>query len=227
MKNEQRDMLQDYENAKEMLFSTREEKEEYEEHVAKLNDKIRADKQEVFLQEQTNYDLDKHLDKKNREVQDLEHQIMLIDDELNRKNKDVQQLQSLKNEIENENSRMQREFNKCRQQKQLQEEFVRRTENVNHGIKQDIAIKRAQIEHSLSASEDTKKYNHARKMENEQLLMDVEQTSKNIIILEDQNRGLEDELDRFLVSDNEIRQKLADRNRSPLRLDDLYSRAIN
>ena len=40
--------------------------------------------------------------------------------------------------------------------------------------------------------------------------------------MEDQNRLLENELDKFLISDNEIRNKLADRNRSPLKLDDLY-----
>lgn len=38
----------------------------------------------------------------------------------------------------------------------------------------------------------------------------------------DHNRDLEDEVDRFMTSDNEIRNKLGDRNCSPLRLHDLY-----
>jgi hypothetical protein len=47
----------------------------------------------------------------------------------------VNNLQTQKNEIENENNRKQREYNKTKQQKHLQEEFIRRTENVNMGIK--------------------------------------------------------------------------------------------
>ena len=49
-------------------------------------------------------------------------------------------------------------------------------------------------------------------------------------MIEDQNNQLEDELDKFLTSDNEIRQKLGDRNSSPLKIDDLYkgmSKAYN
>lgn len=41
-------------------------------------------------------------------------------------------------------------------------------------------------------------------------------------MLDDQNIELEKELDRFMLSDQEIRNKLGDRNRSPLRLDDLH-----
>ena len=41
-------------------------------------------------------------------------------------------------------------------------------------------------------------------------------------MLQEQNRELESELERFLVSDNEIRQKLMDRDRSPLKMNDLY-----
>ena len=40
--------------------------------------------------------------------------------------------------------------------------------------------------------------------------------------MDDQNIELEQELDHFLISDQEIRSKLADRNRSPLRLEDLH-----
>jgi chromosome segregation ATPase len=65
------------------------------------------------------YELDKGLDKKLREVQDLEHQIMLIDDHLTRKNTDVNHYQTEKNEVENENNRLQREYNKSKQQKAL------------------------------------------------------------------------------------------------------------
>ena len=45
---------------------------------------------------------------------------------------------------------------------------------------------------------------------------------RHIVLLRDQNRELEDELEKFLISDQEIRNKLMDRERSPLRMADLY-----
>jgi chromosome segregation ATPase len=45
LKNEQRNMLQDFENIKEILFGTREEKENYESLINEINDKIRVNKQ--------------------------------------------------------------------------------------------------------------------------------------------------------------------------------------
>ena len=57
--------------------------------------------------------------------------------------------------------------------------------------------------------------------ENDEKLKDIESITKNILSLEDQNNNLEGELDKFLVSDNLIRTKLKDRNRSPLRVNDL------
>ena len=134
-----------------------------------MNEQIRVNKQSIFEHEQKMYELDKGLDKKLRDVQDLEHQIMLIDDQLTRKNQDINNLQTQKNEIENENNRKQREYNKSKQQKHLQEEFIRRTENVNMGIKQEIAVKRGQIEHWLGVCQDSKIYSKNRRIENETL----------------------------------------------------------
>ena len=71
-----------------------------------MNEDIRVKKQQIFTHEQKMYGLDKDLDKKLREVKDLEHQIMLIDDQLTRKNQDVNHHQTDKNTIENENNRM-------------------------------------------------------------------------------------------------------------------------
>jgi chromosome segregation ATPase len=44
-KNEQRDMIQEFENNKEKLFNTREEKEDLEGRIQVMCDKIRVDKQ--------------------------------------------------------------------------------------------------------------------------------------------------------------------------------------
>ena len=90
------------------------------------------------------------------------------------------------------------------------------------GIKQEIAVKRGQIEHWLGVCEDSKIYSKNRKIENEQLFGELEGVNKNIVVIEDQNQQLENELDKFLTSDNEIRGKLADRNSSPLKVGDLY-----
>mmetsp|Transcript_10011 Transcript_10011/g.15181 ORF Transcript_10011/g.15181 Transcript_10011/m.15181 type:complete len:110 (+) Transcript_10011:961-1290(+) len=62
-----------------------------------------------------------------------------------------------------------------------------------------------------------------KQVENDALIREIEALSKHIVLLEDQNNELERELDKFLLCDNEIRDKLKDRNRSPLRLADLYS----
>ena len=132
-----------------------------------MNDKIRVNKQQIFMGETKVYEEDKELDKKFKECQKLEHEIMLIDDQLTRKNMDVNQYQGEKNEIENTINRISREINKSKQQKKLQEEFIRRTENVNMGIKQEIAVKRGQIEHFLTLTEESILYTKNRRLENE------------------------------------------------------------
>jgi hypothetical protein len=38
LKNEQRDFLQDFDNSKETLFNTRDEKENYEVHINAMNE---------------------------------------------------------------------------------------------------------------------------------------------------------------------------------------------
>ena len=59
------------------------------------------------------------------------------------------------------------------------------------------------------------------KDENQLLAMELEETNRRIVLLEDQNRELETELERFLNSDEDIRTKLADKRRSPLKYEDL------
>jgi len=41
--------------------------------------------------------------------------------------------------------------------------------------------------------------------------MELEETNRRIVLLEEQNRELESELDRFLTSDEDIRSKLGDK----------------
>ena len=57
--------------------------------------------------------------------------------------------------------------------------------------------------------------------ENQLCCMELEETNRKIVLLEEQNRELEGELDRFLTSDEDIRNKLGDKHRSPLKPADL------
>ena len=74
----------------------------------------------------------------------------------------------------------------------------------------------------MHSTEQVNNCNDIKRDENHQLSLEVEAINKHIILLQDQNRELEKELDRFLQCDNEIRSKLIDRERSPLRECDLY-----
>jgi uncharacterized protein YlxW (UPF0749 family) len=74
----------------------------------------------------------------------------------------------------------------------------------------------------MSANESLQRCNTLKRSENEELVKELEALNKHIVLLADQNQELENELDRFLASDNEIRAKLMDRERSPLRMSDLY-----
>lgn len=58
--------------------------------------------------------------------------------------------------------------------------------------------------------------------ENDEVIADIDTFMKYINVLKEQNKELDLEIDRFLACDNEIRNKLIDRERSPLRLCDLY-----
>lgn len=53
-------------------------------------------------------------------------------------------------------------------------------------------------------------------------MKEIDEMNRHLTVVDDQNIELEKELDRFLVSDGDIRAKLADRNRSPLRMEDLH-----
>ena len=61
-----------------------------------------------------------------------------------------------------------------------------------------------------------------KQVENENLVGEIEAVNRHIVILEDQNHELEKEIEKFLDSDQEIRTKLQDRSRSPLKTSDLY-----
>lgn len=76
----------------------------------------------------------------------------------------------------------------------------------------------------MGTNESIQKCNTIKKKENEDLIREIEALNKHIVLLDDQNRELENELDKFLQSDNEIRTKLMDRERSPLKMKDLYIR---
>lgn len=105
----------------------------------------------------------------------------------------------------------------------LEEEQVRRTTNDNQLAKQHINSVREAIEGVMQTNESLQRCNALKRSENEELVKELEALNKHIVLLADQNKELENELDRFLASDNEIRAKLMDRERSPLRMSDLYA----
>ena len=74
----------------------------------------------------------------------------------------------------------------------------------------------------MDSYENIKRCNGIKSNENDALILEVEQLMRHITLLQDQNRELDNELERFVQSDEEIRAKLMDRKRSPLKLHDLY-----
>ena len=147
---------------------------------------------------------------------------MRVDQELNNKNRDLQDCQNTKMDLDNYINSIARDIQNARQKKLLEEETIRRTSNANQLIKNDIETKREAIENLLYNCQQITKCNDIKKDENDQLCRELEAINKHIILLEDQNKDLEQELDRFLMSDNEIRSKLRNRSRSPLQATDLY-----
>ena len=74
----------------------------------------------------------------------------------------------------------------------------------------------------MDQNESQKRSNATKQAENDAVAAEVEQTMKLLTILDQQNIELEMELERFVISDNEIRTKLADRQGSPLRIAEVY-----
>lgn len=59
---------------------------------------------------------------------------------------------------------------------------------------------------------------------NNQLLPKIQEQERHVKVLEEQNRELDKELDRFLVSNHEVVAKLNARKRTPIKLEDLYEK---
>jgi chromosome segregation ATPase len=74
----------------------------------------------------------------------------------------------------------------------------------------------------MNQYENTKRVTKRKLSDNNDLIGDIDTFMKNINVLEEQNRELDKEIDKFLECDQDVRKKLLDRERSPLRLGDLY-----
>lgn len=85
-----------------------------------------------------------------------------------------------------------------KEQKLLEEENVRRVTNQNELMKQEINQIREHIEGFMHNNESLLKCNTIKKRENEDLVKEIEALNKHIVLLDDQNRELENELDKFL-----------------------------
>ena len=85
-----------------------------------------------------------------------------------------------------------------REERLLNQEFVRRTSNANRILKTKIEQLREKIQILMDQYENNKRSNFAKQGENDALTADIEQTMKIINILESQNRELENELEMFV-----------------------------
>lgn len=158
---------------------------------------------------------------KDKELKELDEEVKKIDHELQRKNKEASRFQIEKNQLEQQNSQQSRACAKLKKDKLLLQEEVRRYSNDNEDIKKAIEGQKHVIQGILEATEKTNRLNGKVIEHKEGLLGEIGQRSRHVTVLDEQNLELENELDRFMQSDQEIRNKLADRNRSPLRLADL------
>lgn len=98
----------------------------------------------------------------------------------------------------------------------------RDTHNQNLITKREIHQKREAIEQTLTDTEQVYRETSLKQVENNALVDEIEALSRHIVILEDQNEQLDKETEKFMLCDQEIRAKLQDRSRSPLKLSDLY-----
>ena len=152
----------------------------------------------------------------------MKHKHELTESDITRKQKDLQDKQDYCDEVEFRIETTSLEAARLREEKLLQVECIRRTFNQNKLYEYKIQQLKKLIEELILSFDNTKQVTNRKIAENEDVIADINLLMRFITTLEEQNRELDGELDKFVQCDNEIRQKLLDRERSPLRLKDLY-----
>lgn len=210
-KREQQDGINQFENEKELLFQLKDDKAALQGSVDQLGEKCRYQKEQQFLLEKA---LQEGIQKTKSMVdaaKKAEQEIMDIDLELNRKNNDVAENQKNKYYLQKNLAIIQEHIDKSRHDKLTAEEFVRRIGNDNDDIKAVINRRKDEIEARCMRNDDVIRGNLRLQDENQLYCIELEETNRRIVLLEEQNRELETELDRFLTSDEDIRRKLTDK----------------
>ena len=95
-----------------------------------------------------------------------------------------------------------------KQDKLIKNEENRRIKNHNMIIQQDIERMKDNIDEYIGNKESVMRQNKVTKDDINTIYREFENVKKHVFYLEEQNINLELELDKFLVSDNEIRAKL-------------------
>lgn len=131
-----------------------------------------------------------------------------------------------KDKIEANIDNLSAEIAKAREHRLLEQEYIRRTSNGNNLLKLKIEQIRKLIDDLVNQHMNTKKVTDRKVDENDEMLEQINLYMRHITTLEEQNRELDNELDKFVISDNEVRHKLMDRERSPLKMADLYERRL-
>ena len=127
-----------------------------------------------------------------------------------------------KNQLQSDNADKTRHADRLKNEKKVSEETTRRINNDNTGAKKAIESDKKVIQKLLEATDNANRYKDKHSEQNKIMENEADQRKRHVNVLEDQNQELCLELDQFLISDVEIRAKLKDRNRSPLRVEDLH-----
>ena len=91
---------------------------------------------------------------------------------------DLVKLGEEKTDMENKIAALQQAVSRAKQQKLLESEFCRRTENNMQMEMKQIEDKREDIKYVISNSEEIQRYTQARKDENDEMLKQLERTNK-------------------------------------------------
>lgn len=222
LKQEQRDLLEEFENQKERLFQLKDQKMDQEQTLELAQQRLRKRKNEHFDAKQRIDELHTLHRTQMKEIQELKNKNDMIENDIKRKNQDLIETETYKDKVEGNIDALAADIARDREQKLVEQEYIRRTTNSNNLLQTKIEQLRKLIEDLVNQQMNTKKVTERKSSENDDLMDIINLLMKHITTLEEQNRELDNELDKFIATDNEIRTKLMDRERSPLRLGDLY-----
>lgn len=154
------------------------------------------------------------LEDQRKEIKAVNQEIAMKEAEIDRKNDEIAQIKQHKDTFELDIGDIAKKIQDGREMKLVDQQFVRRTGNQNKITKDKIEQIRLNIEALMEKTDENIRCNKIKQNENDDLKKELEALNKHIILLNDQNIELENELERFLHNDNEIRARLMEREAS-------------